>query len=224
MLFRSAQGYMTKKSHDFLKSAAMRIVPVTLRTPAQYLRLSETMESIGCRQALLCGGGILFRDGEEDTAWSEDTRAASAAHLHALREAERYFRSFCPPEKVHVVEGIMVYAAAEDPETATAGVSRAVGGSCLTVYTDSRKVYCLPPGVNKGEGIRRFAARAGICFSVAAGDSLPDVAMLEVADLAVMPESLAGHVRNPRRRVMSGDGCFADFICGVLKDASQIGY
>ncbi|MBR6705891.1 MAG: HAD hydrolase family protein [Clostridia bacterium] len=219
-----AQGYMTKNSYDFLKNAAVRIVPVTLRTPGQYSRLSEAMECIGCRQALLCGGGILFRDGEEDTDWTEDTRAASAAHLHALREAERYFRSFCPPEKVHGVEGIMVYAAAEDPEAAAAGVSRAVEGSCLTVYTDSRKVYCLPPEVNKGEGIRRLAARMGVRFSVAAGDGLPDVPMLEAADLAVMPESLAGNVRNPRRRVMSGDGCFADFICDVLKDTAQIGY
>ena len=48
--------------------------------------------------------------------------------------------------------------------------------------------------------------------------------MLEAADLAVMPESLAGLVRNPRKRVMTGDGCFADFICAVLREAAENGY
>ncbi len=219
-----AQGYMTKKSCDFLKNSTVETVPVTLRTPAQYSRLAGVMEAIGCRQALLCGGGILMSRGEEDAAWIEETRRAAKGHLGALLEAEKYLRSLCPREKVHCVDGIMVYAAAEDPSAVAAGVSGAVEGSHLTVYTDSRKIYCLPPEVNKGEGIRRLAARMGIRFSVAAGDSLPDVSMLEAADMAVMPEELAGIVLNPNRRVMYGDGCFADFICGVLEDMAGYGY
>ncbi len=219
-----AQGYMTKKSHDFLTSRAVRTVPVTLRTPAQYLRLSEVIESFGCRLALLCGGGVLFLDGREDKAWTDETREAAKGHFHALREAENFFCSFCPKDKVHSVEGIMVYAAAEDVQTLEGGVSRAVEGSHLTVFADGRKVYCLPPMVSKGEGIRRLAARTGSCFSVAAGDGFPDVSMLEAADLAVMPEKLAGFVRNPQRKVMSGNGCFADFVCGVLRDMLQMGY
>ena len=218
------QGYMTKKSYDFLKRGTIQTVPVTLRTPAQYLRLAGIMEDIGCRQALLCGGGILFCRGKEDASWTEETRQAAEEHLYALREAERYLRAVCPTEKVHCVEGIMVYAAVEAPETTAAGVSHAVEGSRLSVYTDSRKVYCLPPGVNKGEGLRRFASRMGTFVSAAAGDSLPDVPMLEAADLALMPESLACHVHNSKRHVMSGDGCFADFICGVLREAVQNGY
>ena len=190
------QGYMTKTSYDFLKSGAVRIVPVTLRTPAQYSRLAGVMETFGCRQALLCGGGILLCGGEEDSSWTDETRQAARGYLYALREAERYLRFLCPPEKVHCTEGIMVYAAAEDPAAAAAGVSRAVGGSPVTVYTDSRKVYCLPPMVNKGEGLRRLAARMRIDFSCAAGDSLPDVPMLEAADLALMPENLAEIVCN----------------------------
>ena len=218
------QGYMTKRSHEFLKSGMVRTVPVTLRTPVQYARLEGIMESIGCRHALLCGGGILVSRGVEDPAWTAETRLMAAGYLQALLEAERYLCALCPPEKVHSVEGIMVYAAAADPETAAAGVSRAVEGSQLTVFADGRKVYCLPPCVNKGEGIRRLYARIGADFSVAAGDGVPDVPMLEEADVAVMPESIAGLVRNPERRVMSGDGCFADFICRVLEDGAKNGY
>ncbi len=214
------QSYMTKKSFDFLAENVghgLELIPVTTRTEAQYERLGDTLGRLGVRSALVCNGGVLLEDGQVREDWLWDTFALAERELRELPAAVEWLRERVPDRELHTARELMVYVRAEDPPAAAAELKYAVGGLPLNVYFDSRKVYCLPASVNKGAALKRWMEYKRISRAAAAGDSVPDIPMLEEADLAFMPEALAGLVRNPRKRAAGGNGCFADFICEELK-------
>jgi len=211
------QSYMTKKSFDFLSGRdGLRLIPTTTRTREQYSRLSETFMKFGCRYALVCNGGILLDNNKADPRWIAGTRMIAENEIPDLREAENLIRRDFPGHTIHTADGIMLYVRTEEPALTASRLSEALDGTKLNIYYDSRKVYCIPSSINKGAALRRFAAREGISWSVAAGDSIPDVPMLEAADLALLPGGLSERIVNPQKRICAGPQCFSDFICDEL--------
>ena len=76
--------------------------------------------------------------------------------------------------------------------------------------------FGVPPDKNKGAALKRFMAREGIDWSIAAGDGIPDIPMLEAANMAILQDRLSGMVENPQQCVLTGPQCFSDFICDEL--------
>lgn len=213
------QSYMTQKSFNFLTTQdKIRLIPVTTRTCEQYARLSETFTGFGCQYALVCNGGILLHNNKVDPQWIAETRLIAEDGVSWLLEAEKFIRLELSVQNIHKAEGIMIYARVDEPPLAASRLSQAFKGSKLTIYFDSRKVYCIPSAINKGAALKRFSAIEGISWSVAAGDSIPDLPMLEAADAAILPSGLSHMVMNPRKRVFRGSHCFSDFICDELSD------
>ncbi len=58
----------------------------------------------------------------------------------------------------------------------------------LAVEYSGSKMYFFPPIANKGYGVKRFAERYGYDRIIAAGDSMIDLSMLEIADTALVPD------------------------------------
>lgn len=54
-------------------------------------------------------------------------------------------------------------------------------------YHSGRKLYFLPPGIDKGAAVKRLRIEREQSLIVCAGDSEMDVTMLESADLALLP-------------------------------------
>ena len=73
-------SYMTGSSYEMLDQIRKRVlfVPVTTRTVEQYERIDLGSSP---RFALVCNGGILLEDGQEDERWYE-------ASLELVRDAE----------------------------------------------------------------------------------------------------------------------------------------
>lgn len=211
------QSFMTKRAFDFFSSCNnIQLIPTTMRTSRQYARLSEIFMKFGCRYALVCNGGILLDHNSVDDAWIAETRLIAQDEIPALEEAESRIRSMLPGQSLHLINGMMIYVKADNPALVASGLSRVLDETKLKVYYDSRKVYCIPASINKGTALKRFVEREGVDWSVAAGDSVPDIPMLETADLAILPDNLSGMVKNPQRCVLSGSQCFSDFICDEL--------
>lgn len=211
------QSYMTKKTYDFLtESDGILLIPTTTRTCEQYARLSETFAKFGCRYALVCNGGILLDNNEVDLEWIAETKAIAGDELSSLYEAEKMLLRIFPNQCIHSVSDIMVYAKTDNPASDAGRLSTALNTAGLNIYYDSRKVYCIPSSINKGNAIKRFSDRMRITWSVAAGDSAPDIPMLEATDAAILPYELSNVVENRQKYVADNSQCFSDYICDVL--------
>jgi hydroxymethylpyrimidine pyrophosphatase-like HAD family hydrolase len=77
------------------------------------------------------------------------------------------------------------------------------------------KVYILPAGLDKGTAVERLRERISSGCVVCAGDSELDLPMLEIADMAVVPETLT-----PRREHMCvlPSRTFTSGMLGVIRE------
>lgn len=212
-----AQSYMTKKTFDFLAAAKdLFFVPTTTRTPEQYARLSDFFSNFGCRYALVCNGGILLDNNRVDPAWTDETLALAMPELSSFYEAERLIHFMYPNKEMHKVEKMLLYFKSEYPEVIADELSAILNTTELNIFSDSRKVYCTPASINKGNALKRFSSKFGLSRVIAAGDSVQDVPMLKSADIPILTEAIAEKVCNPDKIVCSEKAVFSDFICDFL--------
>lgn len=213
------QSYMTKKTYDFFsESNGVLLIPTTTRTCEQYARLSETFAEFGCRYALVCNGGILLDNNEIDSEWLSETKRIAGDELSDLKEASELSLRFFQKESIHYANDIMLYAKSDTPALDAAKLTSALNTKSLNVFYDSRKVYCIPASINKGNAMKRFSNRMGITQTIAAGDSIPDISMLGISDLAILPYNLSNSVKHVRKHVAKNSQCFSDYICDVLSE------
>lgn len=183
------QAYMSPRTIALLAEAAERttLVPVTSRSVEQALRLKLPG---GLPMAVTANGADLLVDGAPDPDWRRETDARVAPWLgeigrlrDALAGSSRYIRC-------RVVDGayLFVYCAGDvDP---AAEAERLAEGTPLRVMASGKKIYLLPPPLDKGEALLRLAARLGCPGTIAAGDSAMDLPMLRQADAAIAPTGL----------------------------------
>lgn len=213
------QSYMTKKTYDFFsESNGVLLVPTTTRTCEQYARLSETFTKFGCRYALVCNGGILLDNNEIDSEWLSETKRIAGDELSYLKEASESSLSLFQKESIHYANDIMLYAKTDSPASDAARLTSKLNTKSLNVYYDSRKVYCIPASINKGNAMKRLSNRMGITQTIAAGDGIPDISMLRIANLAILPHNLLDAVEHKQKYIAENSHCFSDYICDVLSE------
>lgn len=211
------QGYLTKSTYDFfLRQDWLSVVPVTTRTPAQFARLEGMIRPFGWRDALVCNGAILLRDGREDPAWSADSRTRAAGERPAFEAAYALACAMVGADALVCVSPFLFYVKAQEPEAVLAALLDQADTGRLTLLGDGRKVYCFPRSLDKGQAVQRYRARFGRTASIAAGDSVFDLPMLEAVERCFCPEAIAGQVANPNKTVCR-DGPFSDLLCAGLE-------
>lgn len=210
------QSYMTRRTLAYLQGAAwLRLIPVTMRSREQYERISVFRTLLPCRYALLCNGGVLLADGQVDRAWLAETRRRSSDELRELERAVKIFESLA--DNVRTPMDLMAYALCPAPEDTARLLRAAVDSDLLTVRADRGKLYCLPRSIHKGTALLRFRERFSVETALAAGDSVFDIPMLDAADYAIAPQSIAAEVRCANTIVAAGEQPFSDEICTALE-------
>ncbi|MCI8947624.1 MAG: HAD hydrolase family protein [Lachnospiraceae bacterium] len=208
-------SYMTGSSYEMLDQIRKRVlfVPVTTRTVEQYERIDLGSSP---RFALVCNGGILLEDGQEDERWYE-------ASLELVRDAEDELqlgeeclhkdrnRNF----EVRNVRGLFLFTKSSNPSATVEMLRQKLDKSRVDVFQNGEKVYVVPRRMNKGEACRRFRKRvqSESVYTVAAGDSEFDIPMLETAELYMAPATLCDlYGLKDGGRWSEKDGIFSDFI------------
>jgi hypothetical protein len=171
------------------------LVPVTTRTVEQYQRIA--LPGRAPALALCANGGRLLRDGVEDLDFTAAVRArlagagAPLAELHAelVRVSEPGSgRPFV--EQVREASGLFCYAVVEREGLPTGwieGLTAFAAERSWGVSVQGRKVYLVPTALTKAAAAREVADLLGADLLLAAGDSLLDADLLEVADAAIRP-------------------------------------
>ncbi len=216
------QSYMTERSYTYFTSMKdTEIIPVTTRTKAQYDRLSELTAKLGVRYAIICNGGILLENGEIDRQWLSETYELIGNAADELRKATEKMKSLSVRE-VHEIEDIMIYTVTDSPEAMKASLTETLDTQLVTVFSDNRKVYCIPSVINKGSAVRRFNARFGYCRNIAAGDGVQDIPMLEAADIPICAADNEKYVKSAHKIIADTSAVFSDSVCYATEQLLNI--
>lgn len=213
----NVQSYMTERSYRYFTSLKdVEVIPVTTRTKAQYDRLSELTDSLGVKYAIICNGGILLINSEPDREWLDETYALIGKAADELRKAAEMMKSLSDRE-VHEIDDIMIYTVTDEPEVMKSRLRENIDTGLITVFSDNRKVYCIPSVINKGSAVRRFNDRFGTCSSIAAGDGVQDIPMLEAADIPICAHDNGEYVHNEKKVIADTSAVFSDSVCDALE-------
>ncbi len=190
-------SHLTRRAAEGLRELAARvpIVPVTTRTQTQYERVDLGFIPA---YAIAANGGHLLVDGLADAGWSELVRKRLAAagrpvteiHARALALAEQASADGNPwVRTVRQADGFFVYLVATEraaiPDLSLLERELARDGWNLSVQ--GRKVYLVPQALTKEAALAEVMRRTGVERLAAAGDSLLDLGMLAMADVAIRP-------------------------------------
>jgi hypothetical protein len=177
---------MTRAAHASYAALAARaqVVPVTTRTVAQYARV---VLPVPAALAVCANGGVLLVDGVRDAAWDEGVRAllAGVAPLASVRAHLERWAGEDWVRTVRTAEELFVYLVAEArdrvPEGWVEQLAADLDPQGWRVSVQGRKVYAVPAGLSKGAAVQRLRERLGAPVLLAAGDSLLDASLLELA-------------------------------------------
>ena len=176
--------------------AAAVWVPTTTRTVAQYRRIELPRGARSGPDLTLCAnGGVLLVDGRPDPDWAERVReivgvAAAAPEVVAGFRRRGDALGEGAVAEVRLAEDLFHYAVVDRARVSAGWLEDFRGwadGLGWRTSLQGSKLYCLPAGLTKAAAATELVARLGATRVVAAGDSLLDADLLEVADAAIRP-------------------------------------
>ncbi|GAA2458856.1 hypothetical protein GCM10010191_93700 [Actinomadura vinacea] len=185
-------SYMTETAARGLEAlaAATTFVPTTTRTPEQYARVH--LFDKPSPYAICANGGHILVDGVDDPDWSSAVRTRNAETGTALAEVREHLAGISGAFvlKRRTASDLFAYAVVERTALPTGWVDELTGWCAERGWRTSlqgRKIYCLPEGLTKAAAAAEVARRTGADSTLAAGDSLLDVELLEAADASIRP-------------------------------------
>lgn len=222
------QGFMTASVWNELlpaAAAAVELLPVTTRSIAQYRRI-QWPAGAEPPQAVTVNGGILLEHGVPDPSWLAASARQAGPYQEELARLYQVLPDYDWCLRRKMVDGLYLFAVCPEGTPMDACKALFQGRTPLTVEPSGRKLYFFPPGLHKGAAVlqarRRFAPAQLVC----AGDSVLDVPMLSLADLALVPdEALAGQVDHvgTQVRVCPKAERFSEFILRTVLDLAAGG-
>ena len=163
-------------------AAVATLVPVTTRTVAQYARIALPVPPA---YAVCANGGVLLRDGVRDEEWAAWVLARCEMSA-PLGEVLRLLDPALPWVRlVRTAEDLFAYLVAHDRAGIPAGWLEELAAALLplgwTASLQGRKVYAVPDGLSKAAAALRLREQLGGPVLLAAGDSVLDRPLLELA-------------------------------------------
>ena len=183
-------AYMTARAATALGELAEEavLVPVTTRTEAQLARVRLPAR---VDYAIAANGGRLLHNGVADDAWSREI-ARRLAHVASFAEASTRAERFAETHagRPHQVAGLFTFAVlpvAEIPVDDVAAETQWAARSGWRLSVQGRKVYWVPRQLTKSAAVAEVARRCGVDVVLAAGDSLLDADLFEIATEGIHP-------------------------------------
>ena len=207
-------SFMTPETARLLKAINEKIliVPTTTRTTEQYERVNLGIGRV--KYALTCNGGILLREGKEDSNWYTQSMNLIENSYTELKKSQKILeadinRSF----EVRNIRELFIFTKSREPESTVKILKESTDEKLLDVFSNGAKVYAVPKSLNKGIAVSRFRELIGAGRVIAAGDSEFDISMLNAADTAIAPERLSKFYRLKDKTILvSDDRIFSEEI------------
>lgn len=177
-------------------AAAGAFAPVTTRSLSQLQRIEPVWAIARDGWAVCANGATLMHGGEPDAEWSDLVRGRASACAQ-LEEARAELHRAVGPEdpegwllRVRDCDAHFLYAILDVerlPEDAARRAQEHLRAFGWVAILHGRKLYVLPEHLTKEACVAHLAERLGVTTLVAAGDSLLDAPLLELADVRFCP-------------------------------------
>lgn len=196
-----ALSYMTAEAYTLLQQLKeqLTIVPLTTRSLEQYRRI-QLWSAGEASYALTTNGAILLVGGQPDDAWARETDALIQESLVELEKALALLaQDKAVTLEARFVDEAFVYAKSCAVTESMEMLAKELDGEKIYLDHNGEKLYVLPKALTKGTALKRLVKRLGASQTIAAGDSLFDLSMLEAANVAIIPQNsmlsdfLSGH-------------------------------
>ena len=179
------QSFLTRRTVELLKKVRKKtiFVPITTRSLEQYRRIIWP-QGLEPKSALAANGAIMLEGGEPEPIWQEESRQKFSRYTEVLEDLRQRIIKDYPEINCRMVDGSYLFLAAADSSSAERLAAQIAAPSSVSVEVSGRKIYFLPPELDKGATLRRLQKLLNPSTTFAAGDSSLDVPMLNSADLA----------------------------------------
>ena len=210
------QGFTSPKTFALIEKVTAledyMLVPVTTRSIVQYKRI-QWPKACTPEYALVSNGTILLKNGEVDEDWRKE---AACNILPYQEEIKRLYEKFSQEkcfEVVKIVDDMYLFGYYQDEAWIQNFAGEFASQTILDVEYTGHKLYFFPPVAKKGVALKKLADRLGADYVIAAGDSKIDYSMLEVADMAIVPnKSVANDLENTNVKVCDENELFSEFL------------
>jgi len=199
------QSFITSYTRELLKKLPdnIMLLPVTTRSVEQYMRINWDNSP---EYALAVNGTILLKNNipfmREDIG-------------KYIQEIENLKNKINPEDflKVKFVDDMYLFAYCDEASDVKSLAEKYSEMTNLDTQYSGRKIYFFPPPADKGEAVKKFALKYDFDFIISAGDSTIDFPMLEIANIAIVPDSeTAGFLKNPNLKICPENKVFSEFI------------
>ncbi len=211
-------SYMTEKSLELLEQIREQVlfVPTTTRTAEQYDRIC--LGTMRTPYALVCNGGILLADGQENDRWYQESLAGISDCTGELKNAEKILEK--DPDRnfeLRFIRKLFLFTKSRNPCSTIGRLKKALNPEQVDVFGNGAKVYVLPRYLNKGTAVLRFKERLKADRIIACGDSEFDIPMLDAADIPIAPRGLGGgQTLHPNWIYMPGDRLYSEELLAYI--------
>lgn len=194
-----------------LFSVLKNTIPVTTRSIEQYKRIA--IANFAPEFAICGNGGNLLINGEICAEWRKFSDNEFEKCSDEMEKCRAIFerdenRSF----EIRLVDGLFLFTKSDNVAKT---LERTSGFEKLSCFSVGAKVYAFPKALDKGLAAQRFLQSRNFRGKIiCAGDSIPDIPLLNIADIAIFPEDLQGVTA--KTTLTAPRGTFTDFVVETL--------
>lgn len=208
-------GFMASAAIPLLAEVMKHVtlVPVTTRSIAQYRRI-QWPAGLEPLCAATTNGAVLLDQDAPQSAWTEETERIVGPVRAQMEELTARLSATGEFLRCRMVDDAYAFVYCREMDQARAFVQEQQELPGVSSLRSAKKVYFFPEGLDKGAAVRRLKAHFGAETVICAGDSIIDVPMLTVADIAIAPKSAALPIPpGNEQHLCSGES----FACDVLQ-------
>ena len=211
------QGFMTPNTYNLFQECIKKVmfIPVTTRSIEQYNRI-EWPEGFKPEYEITTNGAIIFNKGEIEPDWIDKSKASFGKYKAELLSSQEKLIKEDKYIRCRIVDDMYLFAYCKDDVKAS-DCAKENENQHLSVVASGKKLYFFPPSINKGAAVCEVIHRLNPTLTIAAGDSIIDVPMLNSVDIAIVPnEYLANKIITPTKYVSSGNEPFSEYVLKTI--------
>ena len=179
------QSFISSRAVELLKEVVKEVlfIPVTTRSIEQYQRI-QWIEGTKPEYAVVSNGANLIHNGNIDKNWRHNINYHIQPYEDELQEQKEELSRDKNFSICRIVDDSFLFlkcSGAADVESISTELQEKTN---LIVQNSGRKIYLFPPKLNKGEALIRLKKLFNPDKVFCAGDSVIDVPMLNLADVA----------------------------------------
>lgn len=215
------QGFMTRKTYSAFSElvSVAELLPVTTRSIEQYLRIKWPNGFVP-EYALAANGAVLLHNNR-----AEQSRHIGETEDNELKNIYRLYRKDERFINCRIVDGAYMFVYCADKTDPVLTRNELAENCSLRVEASGKKIYFFPDGLTKGSALTAFCQGADYDITIAAGDSIMDLSLLNAADIALIPDGFRYVDRLRTRYMQAPEGFFSDFVVEtVIKMAKESVY